>query len=258
VTRSGRTCVRGPATAAALLAAALPAAAGTLRTPRGDAVPWIVDVPPGAARAPALVIAPGQAYPAAAPLLAALAEAATDAGIVAVRFDWAYTAADGGPSPGLANEREDLETVLRATRADPRVDTDRLFLAGKSLGSIVAYRVFRDDPVLLGFLLLTPVGVGGPDPSQGALGTNYPDLAGSRPVVVTVGDDDPLCPPPRLLAHLAETGAENVFPLVVPGDHGLRIRGAGDAANAANVETAARMNVQWVRARIARRSSPAH
>lgn len=247
---AGASLVSGPAVSAA----------GHVRTPRGAEIPVIVDAPSGARTgtpAPALVIAPGQAYPSTAPLIASLASLAVEAGFVAVRFDWAYTASGGAPSRGLADEREDLESVLRSALADPRIDASRVFLAGKSLGSIVAYGVFRRDPQLRAFLLLTPVGVRGrgddgrpPDLPRVVLEENYPKLAEeTRPIVITVGDHDPLCPPSRLIAYLAEIGADRVYPLVVPGDHGLRIGDSGhEAANADNVAAVARMNVQWIRA----------
>jgi predicted alpha/beta-hydrolase family hydrolase len=234
-------------------------------TARGEAIELLVDVPPGSApdaRHPALVVAPGQAYPREAPLLAELARAAVDVGYVVFRFDWAYTSRGGVPSPARTDEREDLDAALARARSDPRVDPAAVTLAGKSMGSLVAHAAFREDPDLAALLLLTPIGV----PARGdegsapgaALEGRYPGLADeTRPVVITVGTEDSLCPGPSLAGALATWANPAVVPLVFPGDHGLEVeRGTGPearAASARNVTAAARANAAWLGEIAARR-----
>ncbi len=76
---------------------------------------------------------------------------------------------------------------------------------------------------------------------------NYPGLGEeTRPIIVTVGDSDPLCPPLRLFEHLTAVGADSVYPLVMPGDHGMRVGSA--EATQRNVELVARTNVHWLQA----------
>ena len=218
--------------------------APTLETPRGARIPYLVDLPASPGKAPALVLAPGQGYHMRRPLLERVAGEAARAGFVAVRFDWAYLAAKGSPSEDLSAELEDLGAVLAWARADARIDPARIYLAGKSLGSIVAYRRFQADPALRALLLLTPV-----FPDLDTAREAYPDLpALGRPAVVVVGDADRLCPAARLHEVLGATA----IPVVgVAGDHGLNSGPADDPAwstrNAANVDAAAAMVAYWLR-----------
>jgi len=225
--------------------------AKTLDAPRGAKVPLAIHVPGEKApfadakgKRPALLIAPGQGYHMGLPLIAGLAEEAAQAGLVAYRFNWAYTAAKGRPAPDLASEIEDMETALKAVLADPRVDPARVFIAGKSLGTLVAYRVFAAHPELKALFLLTPVGRGGVE-------VNYPKLAETkRPILMTLGNRDPLCSLPVLYAALAKTQG-NVATLVVAGDHGMNVGDWRDEAfkerNAANIRSALRGTVHWAR-----------
>lgn len=234
---------------------ATPAWAGpetkTLDAPRGAKVPLAIHFPAEGApfkdaqgKRPALLIAPGQGYHMGLPLIAGLAEEAAQAGLVTARFDWAYTAAKGRPAPDLASELEDMETALKALLADPRVDPQRVFIAGKSLGTLVAYRVFRAHPKLKGLFLLTPV-------ARGGVAVNYPKLEETkRPILMTLGNRDPLCSLPTLYAALAKTKG-NVATVVVAGDHGMNLGDWRDPAfkerNAANVKAALRGTVHWAR-----------
>tara|TARA_R110002072_G_scaffold922_15_gene7344 strand:- start:415 stop:1182 length:768 start_codon:yes stop_codon:yes gene_type:complete len=247
--------VRALLAALTLLLIATPAWAApetkTLDAPRGAKVPVAIHVPAAKApfadaegKRPALLIAPGQGYHMGLPLIAGLAEEAALAGLVAYRFDWAYTAAKGRPAPDLASEIEDMETALQALLADPRVDPSRVFIAGKSLGTLVSYRVFAAHPALKALFLLTPVGRGGVE-------TNYPQLAETkRPILMTLGNRDPLCPLPVLYAALAKTKG-NVATLVVAGDHGMNVGDWRDPAfkerNAANIRAALEGTVHWMR-----------
>lgn len=237
-----------------LLLLASPAFAGpetkTLDAPRGAKVPVAIHVPAEKApfaregKRPAILIAPGQGYHMGLPLITGLAEEAARAGLVAYRFDWAYTAAKGRPAPDLASEIEDMETALKALLADPRVDPQRVFIAGKSLGTLVAYRVFAAHPELKGLFLLTPV-------ARGGVEVNYPKLTeAKRPILLTLGNRDPLCPLPTLYAALAKTKG-NVATVVVAGDHGMNVGDWRDPAfkerNAANVKAALGATVHWIR-----------
>lgn len=194
-----------------------------IETPRGAIVTAIADVPASEPPFPALVVAPGSSYPARAPLHAELAAAAAAAGYLVIRFDWAYWSAGGSASADLAAEREDLRAVLASARADPRVDARHIVLAGKSLGSLVAWEVFRNDPGLEAMVLLTPLCVRSGDSGGDVVEERYPGLATSaRPVVVAFGRDDPACTASALRASLGEEPA-HVTTLVFPGDHGMHV-----------------------------------
>src|SRR5438093_11993143 len=115
-----------------------PAGAGaavvSVPTPRGVVLEATLHRPkkPNGA---AVVLAPGQGYHPARPLLVRSAEALAEAGFVVVRFDWAYFTAKGQPSDGLAKEAEDLEAAIAYAR---KVEgASKVLLAGKSLGSLV-------------------------------------------------------------------------------------------------------------------------
>jgi dienelactone hydrolase len=231
--------------AAAILAAASPGAAAPgssfpVEAPRGATVAVLTDVPRGDPPFPALVLAPGGGYPAAAPFHAELAAAASGAGYLVFRMDWAYWTAGGSASADLADEREDLRAVLAAVRKDPRVDPDRVTLAGKSLGSLVAYEVFAEDESLRALALLTPLCVRHWDDGESVVNESYPGLAAhERPVVVLYGTEDPACNADALAAALGE-GAARVTVLVVPGDHKLL---TGDAEADAENRVAAALAV---------------
>jgi hypothetical protein len=86
---------------------------------------------------------------------------------------------------------------------------------------------------------------------------NYPGLAETkRPVVIVVGDTDPLCSIPMLYRSLGATGG-NVKVVVVAGGHSLRVGDKDDPAfegpNMANVEAAVRMGLHWMRVVLDRR-----
>lgn len=273
------------AAAAAILALAPAAEADppapetlTLSTPRAVPISVLVDGPAGEAPFPTLVIAPGAAYPATAPLHAELAAAATRAGFLVYRFDWAYWTAGTPPSADLSDEHEDLRTVLARVRDDPRADPERIVLAGKSLGSLVAWDIFREDTDLQTLVLLTPLcaRLARPDVKEdedeedhdvvergtadadddtdndgqadnGADETppvkqNYPGLGRSdRPVVLAIPDADPACPESSL-EEVFEGGPHNVTLLRLRGDHRLEV---GDAQeNRDNVRSAAAMIVR--------------
>lgn len=211
----------------AMLALPLPALAQpvTLDTARGAPVQALVQVPPGAGPFPAIVLAPGQGYHMALPALEQTAQRLLTQGFAVVRFNWAYFTAQpkpGAPSKDLADELQDLRTVLAAAKADPRIRVDAIAVGGKSLGSVVAWRALAQDPSLRAGLFLTPVcsriapGQAAPTP----LGEqNYPGLrAEARPLLFVLGDRDPLCDP-AVMYRMAAESAGPARVAVVGGDH---------------------------------------
>jgi dienelactone hydrolase len=177
-------------------------------------------LPEGDGPFPTLVLAPGQGYHRALPLLAQLGHRARALGLAVFTFDWAYRSSGGRPSPDLVDEVGDLQAVLTWARQHPGVDTSRLFVGGKSLGSLVAYRAFRADPELAGLMLWTPVCAAGEDDEDE---DNYPDIEEeARPVGVFLGDSDPLCPLGELYDWLDDSEG-NVAVQVYAGDHSLNL-----------------------------------
>lgn len=248
----------------ASLASAAPAPTTRQLAPRpGAQVPVDAFLPPGTGEVPTLVMAPGQGYHRGLPLVAQLGERGRRAGLAVFTFDWAYRAAQGQPSEDLEVEAQDVEAVLAHVLAHPRVDPRRVFLAGKSLGSLVAYKVFRRRPDLAGLMLWTPVcsrryddeGQRLDDPEE-AGEENYPAIeAESRPVGVFLGDADPLCPLPFLYDWLDDSNG-NVAVQVFAGDHSLNLGRWDDASlaliHAKNRAAAHRGALHWVESTLGR------
>jgi len=208
----------------------------SLTLTRGATVPMRVDVPPGEGMVPALVLAPGQNYAMGQPVMEATAKALASQGVAVFRFDWAYFAATprGKPSEDLALELEDLRAVVAFAREHPRVKGGPVLVGGKSLGSIVAWRAFSEDPALRAAVLLTPVcsRKGADGAVQPIVDETYPRVAeATRPVLFVSGKNDPLCDTQVLLHHTAANPLAQV--LVVGGDHGFEDRGLAPDANEA-------------------------
>lgn len=198
-------------------------------TSSGTRIQVQFDFPRGSGPFPAVVMAPGQGYHMQLPALEQTARALVEQGIAVFRFNWAYftLTPQGSPSADFSREVEDLRTILFLARADPRVDKGRVSVAGKSLGSIVAWRVFSTDPSLLSALLMTPVCSrlpGGEPPPLAIFDQMYPGFQSERrPIGLIVGDADPLCATPILYASAANhRGSVRVN--VVGGDHNFENR----------------------------------
>lgn len=238
------------ALAALLCMAAWPVLADPLSidTPRGARVQAIADFPAGPGPFPAVVLAPGQAYPMDMPALVQPARHLVDQGIAVYRFDWAYSTRTprGGPAADLSLELEDLAAVVAAAQADPRVDRSKLAVGGKSLGSLVAWRAFSADKSLKSGLFLTPLcsraAPGQPAPTAVAE-QNYPGISAERrPLAFILGDHDPLCNP-SVLYRFAANAAGPVRIAVTGGDHSFENRllhgAAADRARARNIQAVA-------------------
>lgn len=187
---------------------------------------------------PALLLAPGLDHQD-QPLIKLLFEKAVRRGFVAVRFNWGFHCEGTQPSAGLQHELEDFRTVLAAAQAHPRVAKHRIFLAGKSLGAIVAHSLAKETSVK-GTVLLTPL-----LPSLDGFERHYPGLReAEHPTVLLAGDRDESCPLPLLYAGLSGAN-ERVKLIVVAGDHALKV--GNGVQNRQNLEAACRMVLYWLR-----------
>ncbi|WP_395670528.1 alpha/beta hydrolase family protein [Phenylobacterium sp.] len=188
-------------------------------TPRGAPILVEAQVPPGPGPFPAVVLAPGTGSMR-QPLNDAVAASLRQQGFAVFRFEWAYYVRDKGSTPSDTDrgpEIEELTTVVDLARADARIDRARIFVGGKSRGSIIAWRVFRADPTLRGAVQLTPVCTkAGFTPAQ-----LYPEIAlETRPSLWVHGDVDPACRSRTLHGFLASAG-ERARSVGLRGDHGL-------------------------------------
>ncbi len=177
-------------------------------------------------------------------------------GIAVYRFNWKYFTEDpksGKPSAGFANELENLQTVLKIARAEPRVAQNQLSVGGKSLGSLVAWRAMVLDKTLRSGVFLTPVCsrvTEGQAQVKDFTDENYPGIATeSRALLFVAGDRDPLCST-SVLYSFAAKGTGNTRVAIVGGDHGFAdktlIGPAFDAAHNRNVNLVALISAGFV------------
>lgn len=218
-------------------------------------VEGIKHMPAAEAPVPVLIIAPGGGYHMQLPLIKQLAEAGAAENLAVVRFDWPYHTNGARPSDDLSAEEDALALVLAQVLEDPAIDPSRVYLAGKSIGSRVAYRLFQRSPNLAALLLLTPVctGQGQADKPVAVAADWYPDLkAESRPVLFISGQSDPLCSQPMLAQHTATAG-DNITVVSVPGDHGFNLGDFRDPAfaepNQANLTSIIGKALGWLKVR---------
>jgi len=230
----GTSYLKGDLMVRALLAALVLAACAcdaasvdtpTISTSDGRSVEVSVYAPEATGRRPCLVVAPGAGYHRGMPIITDLAHQAAAAGLVVVTFDWEFFTGQSRPSEGFADEVADLEAVISFARRHPRVEPSKIVLAGKSLGSVVAHRVFAGDAGLVGLVLYTPL-----IRQPGALADLYSEAAsGSRPVAMALGDADPNCP--LAVLYRALGAAQRQVPVVVVGgNHGLELGDGSDPA----------------------------
>lgn len=224
-------------------------------TPRGAQVDVVADFPAGAGPFAAVVLAPGQGYHLALPALAQTAQQLVAQGIAVYRFNWAYFSNNpkaGRPSADLSNELEDLQTVLKLTRAETRIAQDKVSVGGKSLGSLVAWKALSIDPSLRAGVFLTPVcsrtSEGQPQDFSDA---NYPGVTTERrPVLFVAGDHDPLCAP-RVLYAFAAKSQGNIHVAIIGGDHGFENKTlveptAVDAARNRNINLVSLISASFI------------
>jgi predicted alpha/beta-hydrolase family hydrolase len=179
----------------------------------------VVYHPPAGSRGTAVVIAPGQGYHMDLPLIVRCAERLSDEGFFVVRFNWGYFAKKGKPSADLKTEQADLEAVVAWIRKTDGVK--KVILAGKSLGSLVVLnRAGEKHDDIAGVGLLTfPIH----DPGDaGNLWVTPADIDKvGCPMMIALGDRDPLASLPALYGLVAKTARP--APIVVaPGEHSFR------------------------------------
>lgn len=240
------------------MTAAVPVQAteSVLATPRGELVGVLVDIPEGPGPHAVFVLAPGQGYHARLPLMERLSKDLVARGVAVVRFNWAYFVKDpktGKPSDNLSSEIEDMQTVLAASKKLARIDARRIAVGGKSLGSLVSWRLLRDDVSLRAGALLTPVCTEYiTNDTNDAVLENYPNLsANTRPLLLVSGDEDPLCPNRYLYTAAAKIGA-GARVIVAGGDHSFakKTGAAPQLESDANLDIAIRATVEFLTAKL--------
>lgn len=169
-----------------------------------------VSVPSGMVNLPCVIICPGRGYHKDLPLIKDLADRAVEDGFAVIRFNWTFFTTKTQPSADGSVELADIAAAIQMAKQIPAVDSTRIFLAGKSMGSVLAYHSFRMHPELRACVLLTPI-----IPETGMGPSYYPGLAEEdRRVAFILGDNDIYnCSLPNLYDYLASVG--KAIPVVV-------------------------------------------
>ncbi|MDD4308969.1 MAG: hypothetical protein PHO32_01180 [Candidatus Cloacimonetes bacterium] len=207
-----------------------------------------VQTPAGKGPFPSVVICPGRGYHMDRPLIKNLADQAVKEGFAAIRFNWTFFMQGTEPSNDGQQELNDIEAVLRQMKQMPVIDTTRIYMAGKSLGSMYAYAVFRDHAEVKGCLLLTPII---PDSTAGA--DYYPDLQNElRKVVFVLGNEDYYnCRVNNLYSYLAKCKA-SIPVVVLAGAHSFDQAGQSTDKNLIaideyNLQQAMNTSIYWLK-----------
>ena len=209
----------------------------------------IVNVPDAPGNYAVVVIAPGGEYHMGLPIIQSLANELAEQGIASIRFNWrSQSRGEKVDMTNMAPQKQDMADAIKLALAHAHIDADRVILAGKSFGSIVALDAFKATPDALGAILLTPVC----EPPMD-LDTLYPDVQTTdRPVAVILGDNDWLCPVPSYYGQTTTANA-NLKTMMVSGDHGFvppGIEGESAATHPAtleNVDAITAMAVYWIK-----------
>jgi predicted alpha/beta-hydrolase family hydrolase len=206
----------------------------------------VVSYPAGNAPAPTIFIASGRTGGMNASIIKGFADKAVHDGLIAVRFDYDYFTRRAEPSKGLVDEADQMNAVINEAFKDPRIDQKKIIIAGKSLGSVVAHKVFTQRNTYLGEILLTPVIATVEDGER-----FYPNLSTSgRPAVLIVGNADTENAPLGVVYNYLKDASRKIMLDIVAGDHGFELGGTtayAKRANAANIDAALNTAEYWVR-----------
>ncbi len=231
----------------------------TLKTSRGSEVHVTLHIPQGS-NLPAIVVAPGQSCNSKGALFETLGNLGDGEKLAVVRFEWSYCNSNPSqptPSADLKNEIEDFKTVLEFAKSHAAIDKNSIILAGKSLGSLVSYSVFANEPSAKGLILFTPICSYTTDDNGNLLpeplnvcDDNYPKIKeDKRPVLMTMGNGDSLCLIPVLYDFLKDSKG-NIAIVVAGGDHGFRSKDSAGAVDKAktqkNINSVVTSALNWV------------
>ncbi|MFZ6686509.1 dienelactone hydrolase family protein [Undibacterium sp. SXout11W] len=193
---------------------------------------FLFDYPLGPGPFPAVIIAPGIRYPMDGSIFKELVRIFVEKGLVVARLNWFFYLEDpvtGMPSENLQTELAELRALSATLRMDKRVNATQIFVLGKSLGSVIAWRAFCADKDLLGAILLTPLCATEEE-------KHYPLLATeARPVLLIAGDNDPHCKLALVNQLAIGLGGKTALKLVA-GNHNLELSGAMCQQNGQSIE----------------------
>lgn len=169
------------------------------------------------AAGPALAVCHAQWYDMDHPLLVGLCQELAQVGWVCLRFTWRFAAAGREPSPGLADEQQELAAAYAYLAEQPGVDPAARYLAGHSIGAWVASAVAAESEAAGVALWSYPLH--SPDKSFFSPSDHWPRLR--CPVLFVVADGDELCDWRELEPRCGAIPGTKTMAMLAGADHGL-------------------------------------
>jgi dienelactone hydrolase len=211
-------------------------------TPRGAELTAYLDLPEGDGPFPAVVVAPGLGYNATLPLFDSIAQKCVDKGIACLRFEWDFFTRGADPSENYSDELEDYSAAIDFLKQQPKIDKDKIFLSGKSLGAQVAINYAVDHPDFAGLIVLTPP-LHNPRPPLEIRPSMLILRDVKLPTAIIYGDSDPICHKGMLDNFLADSSFKpEVFQ--VRGSHSFQ--GDSEEETARNIDNASGAFVDFI------------
>ena len=204
------------------------------------AVRGIVQPPASGEPRGGLVLAHGRSNDMKNPLVRRIAEAASGAGLLALRFNFRYVEAKRTASRDLSIEEDDLRGAVRYARQ--AVPSGPIFVAGKSMGARVCARASADPDVArmiaLGYPLHPMFRPEVRNPPE------WPKIV--KPALFVQGDRDPFCDLARLREELPRLPEAHELVVIPNAGHSFEPKG-GKRDTFPEVRAAV---LQWISARL--------
>lgn len=210
---------------------------------------YVFQSPDSDIKMPCLIIAPGAGYHKDLPLIKNLAKESLKNGFAVITFNWDYFTDGEKASENYIQEIKNITDLIDFAHSNSNVDSEQIYVAGKSLGSVLAYRAVNKDEYkdkIAGLILLTPIF---PNEEFGLqLHQNIKDY--NKPTFICVGSNDKAnCDLKTLYSIFSESESKTSIS-VLPGDHGLNIEpyqsGVFSEINNQNINLAVKNTMQWL------------
>ncbi len=201
---------------------------------------------PSSKKLPCIIIAPGSGYHKDRPIIMDLAKQANENGFVSLRFNWTPNKKNLPDSLYILSQFTDVNKMINLIKKIPQIDTTQIFLAGKSLGSVLAYQAAIERYDIKGIILLTPLFSSAENAKQ-----FYPHFDTQlTPVLVVVGSNDPDNTQLTVLYDAASHTKALINIAVVGGNHSLIIGDyttlPGQGQNLRNITVANQNVINWM------------
>jgi predicted alpha/beta-hydrolase family hydrolase len=204
-----------------------------------------------------LIICPGSGYHKDLPLIRDLAKYGIENDISVLRFNWPYFTEKRKPSDKYQEELESIDAMIRLAKNDPRIDSTRIYLAGKSLGSVLAYRaminknissdstdIFRKE--IKALILLTPI-----FPNVETAEQYHPHFKKfNQDCLIVVGKNDHDNCDIKALSSIIDSFENKIDVIISGGDHSFNLEayqeGVNSEINNRQVDFISQQVIDWI------------